>query len=128
MVRYFCSCESQFRQNYKKSFDWIPFNRHFLDSASRLVLKMQPRDVRQFLSICRTVVADAYFSKESFVSGAISLGFNIINRFRNDVGLNISALKPAGRGVSGSLFPKWNLADTGQSFNCSLSTATASSS
>lgn len=48
---------------------------------------MLSRNAKQLLSICNTIVADAYFSKESFVSGAISLGFNIISRFRNDVNL-----------------------------------------
>jgi hypothetical protein len=32
-------------------------------------------------------VADAYFSKESFVTGVKSLGFNLISRFRDDVSL-----------------------------------------
>lgn len=93
----------QVRQYLKKSFDWIAFNRHFLGFASmcrsesvRRVWKIRTRlqigiwgccRARQLLSICRTVVIDAYFSKESFVTGAISLGFNIISRFRDDVNL-----------------------------------------
>ena len=32
-------------------------------------------------------MADAYFSKESFVTGVKSLGFNLISRFRDDVNL-----------------------------------------
>ena len=27
------SCESRFRQNFKKSFDWLSFNRSFLEST-----------------------------------------------------------------------------------------------
>lgn len=42
---------------------------------------------KQLLSICKLIVADAYFSKESFVSGVKSLGFNLISRFRDDVNL-----------------------------------------
>ena len=30
-----CSCESRLRQNFKKPFDWIAFNRHFVDTRSR---------------------------------------------------------------------------------------------
>lgn len=41
----------------------------------------------QLLSISQRIVADAYFSKESFVTGAICLGFNVISRFRDDVRL-----------------------------------------
>ena len=42
---------------------------------------------KQLLSICKLIVADAYFSKESFVSGVKSMGFNLISRFRDDVNL-----------------------------------------
>ncbi len=60
------SCESRFLQNFKKPFDWFSFNRQ---------------------SGCNLIVADAYFSKESFVTGVKELGFNIISRFRDDVNL-----------------------------------------
>ena len=50
-------------------------------------LRVPSRNAKQLLSICNTIVADAYFSKESFVSSDISLGFNIISRFRDDVNL-----------------------------------------
>ena len=39
------------------------------------------------LEVCKTIVADAYFSKKPFVNGVIDLGFNIISRFRSDVRL-----------------------------------------
>ena len=39
------------------------------------------------LEVCKTIVADAYFSKKPFVNGLIDLGFNIISRFRSDVRL-----------------------------------------
>lgn len=171
MARYGHSCESRFRQNFKKSFDWMTFNKHFLSTISkdRIAIAIDPcfiprsgkktpgldwfwsgcasamkrgleflglsvidadakdvvflkaeqtfaekhrgrkpnctkgmknpdsligwylrilsRNAKQLLSICNIIVADAYFSKESFVSGAVSLGFNIISRFRNDVNL-----------------------------------------
>ena len=39
------------------------------------------------LEVCKTIVADAYFSKKPFVDGLIALGFNLISRFRSDVRL-----------------------------------------
>ena len=171
MARCGRSCESRFRQNFRKSFDWLSFNRSFLestkghriaiaidpcyisksgkktpgidwfwsgcaaamkkgleilgisivdadakdsvflkaeqtftdkkrgrkpdctkgmkdpDSLTGWYLRMLNRNCKQLLSICKLIVADAYFSKESFVSGVISLGFNIISRFRDDVNL-----------------------------------------
>jgi len=171
MARCGRSCESRFRQNFKKSFDWLSFNRHFLspmkghriaigidpcfipkagkktpgldwfwsgcagaikhgleilglsivdadakdavflkaeqtftakvrgrkpkctrgmedpDSLTGWYLRMLSRISKQLLSICNLIVADAYFSKESFVTGVKELGFNIISRFRDDVNL-----------------------------------------
>ena len=45
----------------------------------------QEEDV--LLKICNLIVADAFFSKESFVNGVKVLGFNLVNRFRNDVSM-----------------------------------------
>ena len=171
MARWGRSCESRFRQNFKKPFDWLSFNRSFLestkghriaiaidpcyisksgkktpgidwfwsgcaaamkkgleilgisivdadakdsvflkaeqtftdkkrgrkprstwgmkdpDSLTGWYLRMLQHNCRQLLSICKLIVADAYFSKESFVSGVKSLGFNLISRFRDDVNL-----------------------------------------
>ena len=39
------------------------------------------------LKISNIVAADAFFSKESFVSGVTMLGFQLVSRFRNDVSL-----------------------------------------
>ena len=39
------------------------------------------------LEVCKTIVADAYFSKKPFVEGLIALGFNLISGFRSDVRL-----------------------------------------
>ena len=57
------------------------------DSLTGWYLRMLNRNCKQLLSICKLIVADAYFSKESFVSGVKSLGFNLISRFRDDVNL-----------------------------------------
>lgn len=171
MARCGRSCESRFRQNFRKSFDWLSFNQSFLestkghriaiaidpcyisksgkktpgidwfwsgcaaamkkgleifgisivdadakdsvflkaeqtftdkkrgrkpdctkgmkdpDSLTGWYLRMLNRNCKQLLSICKLIVADAYFSKESFVSGVKSMGFNLISRFRDDVNL-----------------------------------------
>ena len=165
------SCESRFRQNFKKPFDWLSFNRSFLESTKghRIAIAIDPcyiskagkktpgldwfwsgcasamkwgleilglsivdadakdavflkaeqtfadkkrgrkpkctegmkdpnsltgwylrmltRNKRQLLSICSLIVADAYFSKESFATGVKALGFDLISRFRDDVNL-----------------------------------------
>ena len=52
------------------------------DSLTGWYLRMLNRNCKQLLSICKLIVADAYFSKESFVSGVKSLGFNLISRLR----------------------------------------------
>lgn len=36
------------------------------------------------LRLTRYVVADAYFSKSTFVDGALEMGFHVISRFRDD--------------------------------------------
>ena len=41
----------------------------------------------QLLSISRYVVADAYFSKQPFVSKLTNHGFEVVSRFRNDANL-----------------------------------------
>ena len=171
MARCGRSCESRFRQNFKKPFDWFSFNRTFLeqtmghriaiaidpcyipksgkkttgvdwfwsgcaaamkkgleilgisivdadakdavflkaeqtftgkkrgrkpkctkgmddpDSLTGWYLRMLTRNCKQLLSVCKLLVADAYFSKESFVTGVHSLGFDLVSRFRDDVRL-----------------------------------------
>ena len=57
------------------------------DSLTGWYLRMLQHNCKQLLSICNLIVADAYFSKESFVTGVKSLGFNLISRFRDDVNL-----------------------------------------
>ena len=171
MARCGRSCESRFRQNFKKPFDWLLFNRPFLkstkghriaiaigpcyisksgkktpgidwfrsgcaaamkkgleilgisivdadakdavflkaeqtftdkkrgrkprstwgmkdpDSLTGWYLRMLQHNRKQLLSICSLIVADAYFSKESFVTGVKSLDFDLVSRFRDDVNL-----------------------------------------
>lgn len=57
------------------------------DSFTGWYLRMLSRNAERLLPICKTVVADVYFSNESFVTGAMFLGFNVISRFRDDVSL-----------------------------------------
>ncbi|MGI6313981.1 MAG: transposase [Candidatus Cryptobacteroides sp.] len=171
MARCGRSCESRFRQNFKKAFDWLSFNKSFLestkghriaiaidpcyipksgkktvgldwfwsgcaaamkkgleilgisivdadandaiflkaeqtftdkkrgrkpnctkgmddpDSLTGWYLRMLSRICKQLLPICKLIVADAYFSKESFVTGVKTLGFDLVSRFRDDVRL-----------------------------------------
>ena len=44
MARRGRSCESRFRQNFKKSFDWLSFNRSFLESTKghRIAIAIDP--------------------------------------------------------------------------------------
>ena len=171
MARCGHSSESRFRQNFKKSFDWLSFNKYFLkptkghriaiaidpcyisksgkktpgidwfwsgcaaamkkgleilgisivdadskdavflkaeqtftdkvrgrkpkctegmdnpDSLTGWYLRMLTRNCDKLKSICKLLVADAYFSKESFVTGVKALGFDLVSRFRDDVSL-----------------------------------------
>ena len=57
------------------------------DSLTGWYLRMLHHNRKQLLPICPRLVADAYFSKESFVTGAKELGFDVISRFRDDVRL-----------------------------------------
>ncbi len=44
MARCGSSCESRFRQNFKKPFDWLTFNKSFVDSTKshRIVIAIDP--------------------------------------------------------------------------------------
>ena len=57
------------------------------DSLTGWYLRMLTSIRRQLLSVCKLIVADAYFSKESFVTGVQRLGFDLVSRFRDDVRL-----------------------------------------
>ena len=56
-------------------------------------------------AISKTVVVDAYFSKETFVTPLCKAGFHVVSRFRNDVRLQY-ILEPTRTGKSGR--PKTN--------------------
>lgn len=45
------------------------------------VLRMRKEKLQQ---LTRYIVADAYFSKSTFVDGALDMGFHVISRFRDD--------------------------------------------
>ena len=90
MARCGRSCESRFRQNFKKSFDWITFNRHFLDSASkhRIAIAIDPCFVPKAgkktpgleflgLSIVDADAKDVVFLKASYL---VFLKFKRTNR------------------------------------------------
>lgn len=50
MARCRRSCESQFRQNFKKSFDYMTFNKHFVNimSKDRIAIAIDPCFVSNF--------------------------------------------------------------------------------
>jgi hypothetical protein len=81
MARCRRSCESRFSQNFKKSFDWMTFNKHFVNTMSkeRTAIAIDPCFVPK--SGKKTPGLDWFWS------GAISLGFKSISRFRDDVNL-----------------------------------------
>ena len=69
----------------------------YLDSLTGWYLTVSCYIRKQLLSICNLIVADAYFSKESFITGVETLGFNIIHRFRDDVNLKYLYCAPKDR-------------------------------
>lgn len=171
LARFCKSCEQRFRQNFRKSFDWIAFNQSFMKKHPdhRYAIAIDPSFVsksgkktpgigyfwsgcaqsvkrgleilgialvdantreafavravqtltdiihrgrrpkclaqierdslvahylraiytyqKQLLQFSNIIVADAFFSKATFVNGIAALGFNIVSRFRDDVRL-----------------------------------------
>ena len=171
LARYCQSCEQRFRQNFRKTFDWIAFNQCFVDKqpGHRYAIAIDPSYVsksgkhtpgisyfwsgcaqamkrgleilgialvdadtreavairavqtivhrfrrgrrpdcvkhierdslvthyllalydykEQLLKLSNIVVADAFFSKATFVEGLRELGFELVSRFRDDVNL-----------------------------------------
>ena len=52
------------------------------DSLTGWYMRMLSRMNKQLLSSCNLIVANAYFSKEGFVTGTKILGLNIISHFQ----------------------------------------------
>lgn len=204
MARCCHSCESRFRQNFKKAFDWLSFNKTFLDpmKGHRIAIAIDPcyipksgkktpgidwfwsgcaaaakkgleilgisivdadsKDAifmkaeqtftnkkrgrkpkctkgmkdpdsltgwylrmlthlrKSLQAICHLIVADAYFSKESFTTGIKELGFDLISRFRDDVRLNYLYTGPKShkRGRPQKFAGKVNLKELNMSVFC----------
>ena len=57
------------------------------NSLTAWYLRALAREKDALLKISDIVVADAFFSKEPFVSGVTRLGFRLVSRFRSDVSL-----------------------------------------
>ena len=171
LARYCKSCEQRFRQNFRKTFDWIAFNQFFVDKhpGHRYAIAIDPSFVsksgkhtpgisyfwsgcaqamkrgleilgialvdadtreavairavqtivhqlrrgrkpncvkqsekdslithyllalhdykKQLLKLSNIIVADAFFSKRTFVDGLSIMGFELVSRFRDDVRL-----------------------------------------
>ena len=128
------SSEQRFRMNFRKKFDWISFNRALVQEGNpnRRAIAIDPSYISKsgkktpgvgcfwsvigiylrtihslkddLLKLSDCLVADAFFSKESFVSGAKALDFafnmslstiNVARQFGKeyDVDLSISDVK-----------------------------------
>ena len=57
------------------------------NSLTAWYLRVIAQERESLLKICNLIVADAFFSKEPFVTGLNILGFDLVSRFRNDVNL-----------------------------------------
>lgn len=66
LARYCKSCEQRFRQNFRKTFDWIAFNRFFVDKhpGHRYAIAIDPRieflfrDAKQLTGLCHCQARD----------------------------------------------------------------------
>ena len=91
------------------------------DSLTGWYLRMLTSIRRQLLSVCMLIVADAYFSKESFVTGVQRLGFDLVSRFRDDVRLrDLQNTFPAGVRVLRCQAVHWSHALPGQKQQCTV--------
>lgn len=93
MARWGLSCESRFRQNFKKSFDWLSFNKSFLDSIKSHQLEFVFRDAKQFtgLTHCQARNKEAL----SFAFNASLSSVNIARTFarQQEETLSVGATK-----------------------------------
>ena len=69
------SCESRFRQNFRKSFDWLSFNRSFLESTKghRIAIAIDPCYIsksgkKTYLSSILNPTAEAVSSPKAWMS------------------------------------------------------------
>lgn len=98
--RYGKYSEQTYRNHFEKDFDWFEMNKsiikqHLTDNRKAIAIDPSyiPKSgkntpwIGDFWSGCAAVVADAFFSKETFVTPMCNSGFNIISRFRNDATL-----------------------------------------
>lgn len=64
------------------------------NSLTACYLRVLAQERDGLLKVSNVIAADAFFSKESFVNGVITLGFHLISRFRNDVSLKYLYTSP----------------------------------
>ena len=57
------------------------------NSLTAHYLRVLAQEKDALLKVSNLIAADAFFSKESFVSGVTMLGFHLVSRFRSDVSL-----------------------------------------
>ena len=101
--RYGCFSEQTYRNLFEnETFDWFAFNASIISKHWYSSYLITRKDKLQ--SISKTLVADAFFSKETFITPMCESDFHVISRFRNDVVLYYPTLekKTGKRG-----HPKW---------------------
>ena len=91
MARFSQSCESRFRQNFKKKFDWVAFNTGLADKTeghSRFQIEFIYRDAKQFtgLNDCQARNANSL----DFAFNASLSAVNIAKALSAESGLNLS--------------------------------------
>ena len=90
MARCGRSCESRFRQNFRKSFDWLSFNRSFLESTKghRIAIAIVDADAKQFtgLTHCQARNKEAL----SFAFNASLTSVNLARAFARQQGMALS--------------------------------------
>ncbi len=86
MARCGRSCESRFRQNFKKAFDWLSFNKSFLESTKghRIAIAIDPCYIPK--SGKKTVGLDWFWSgcAAAMKKGLEILGISIVDADAND--------------------------------------------
>jgi len=96
---YFLKAEQTFKD--KKFKGRIPEYLQGMDNCDSLIawyLRMLFMNREQLQEISNIIVADAYFSKETFATGLSKIGFELISRFRDDVRLCYLYTGPQSKG------------------------------
>lgn len=102
------SCDSRFRQNFQRSFDWLGFNMQFAAKmlTQRIAIAIDPSYIDKsgkktpglsyfwsgcakmakwgLLQITHLIVADSFFANGPFAKGLETMGFDLISRLHDN--------------------------------------------